>query len=87
MKRLRNEELLPRRWSLGKWGSVVNDVALAFLVLSFVFSFFPETPMPGAAGMNWAVVIFAFVIVAVGMNYWVNAKRIYVAPVSLVMQQ
>lgn len=65
---------------------MINDVALAFLVLSFVFSFFPETPMPGAAGMNWAVVIFAFVIVAAGMNYWVNARRVYVAPVSLVKQ-
>lgn len=86
LKRFRNEELLPCRWSLGRWGAVINDVALAFLVLSFVFSFFPETPMPGAAGMNWAVVIFAFVIVAAGINYWVNARRVYVAPVSLVKQ-
>ena len=85
--RLRNQELLPRRWSLGKWGSVINDVALAFLVLSFVFSFFPETPMPGGAGMNWAVVIFAFVIMAAGTNYWVQARNIYVAPVSLVKRQ
>lgn len=64
LERLRNGELLPRRWSLGRCGSVVSDVALAFLVLGFVFSFFPETPMPGAEGMNWAVVIFASVIVA-----------------------
>ncbi len=87
LKRLRNQELLPRRWSLGRWGSVINDVALAFLMLSFVFSFFPETPMPGAAGMNWAVVIFAFVIVAAATNYWVQAKRKYVAPVSLVKHE
>ena len=40
--------------------------------------------MPGAAGMNWAVVIFAFVIVAAGTNYWVQARNVYVAPVSLV---
>ena len=87
LKRLRNEELLPRRWSLGRWGPVINDVALAFLVLSFVFSFFPETPMPGAAGMNWAVVVFAFVIVAAGTNYWTNARKVYIAPVSLVKEQ
>ena len=39
--------------------------------------------MPGTAGMNWAVVIFVFVIVAAGTNDWIKAKRIYVAPVSL----
>ena len=87
LKRLRGEELLQRQWSLGKWGAVVNDVALAFLTLSFVLSFFPETPLPGAEGMNWAVVIFAFVLVAAGTNYWVGARKIYVAPVSLVKRQ
>ena len=84
LKRLRGEELLQRRWSLGKWGALVNDVALAFLVLSFVLSFFPETPLPGAEGMNWAVVIFAFVVVAAAGNYWIGARRVYIAPVSLV---
>ena len=84
LKRWRKEELLPRRWSLGKWGAVINDVALVFLTVSFVFSFFPETPMPGAAGMNWAVVIFVFVIVAATVNYAVQARRTYVAPVALV---
>ena len=57
------------------------------LMLSFVFSFFPGTPMPGAAGMSWAVVIFAFVIMAAGTNNWVKAKNIYVAPVFLVKHE
>ena len=88
LKRLRNEELLERRWSLGRWGPLVNDVALAFLSLSFVLSFFPESPVPGAEGMNWAVVIFAFVLVAAAANYWVGgARKGYVAPVSLVKRQ
>ena len=87
LKRLRGGELLQRRWSLGKWGALINDVALAFLVLSFVLSFFPETSLPGAEGMNWAVVIFAFVVVAAGGNYWVGARRVYIAPVSLVKRE
>ena len=86
LKRWRREDLLPRRWSLGGWGALINDVALVFLVLSFLFSFFPITPMPGAAGMNWAVVIFAFVVVAASVNYVVQARRTYVPPVSLVKQ-
>lgn len=53
-----------------------------------MLSFFPGEPMPGAEGMNWAVVIFAFVLVAAAANYWVGgARRVYVAPVSLVKQQ
>lgn len=52
LKRLRGGELLQRRWSLGKWGALISDVALAFLVLSFVLSFFPETPLPGAEGIE-----------------------------------
>ena len=87
LKRLRHEQLLERRWSLGRWGALVNDVALAFLTLGFVLSFFPETPLPGPEGMNWAVVIFAFVLVAAGANYWVGARKVYVAPVSLVKRQ
>ena len=87
IKRWRGEELLPRRWSLGNWGGNINDIALAFLFLSFVFSFFPETPMPGTEGMNWAIVIFAFVIAAASLNYFVNARRIYIAPMSLVKQE
>ena len=55
--------------------------------MSFVLSFFPEGPEPGAEGMNWAVVIFAFVLVAAGGNYWVGARKVYVAPVSLVKRE
>ncbi|KAL2049680.1 hypothetical protein ABVK25_010021 [Lepraria finkii] len=84
--RWRGEELLPRRWSLGNWGSIINDVALAFLFLSFIFSFFPETPMPGAEGMSWAIVIFAFVIAAASLTYFVKARRTYIAPGSLIKQ-
>ena len=87
IKRWRGEELLPRCWSLGNWGGILNDVALAFLFLSFVFSFFPETPMLGAEGMNWAIVIFAFVIAAASLNYFVQARRTYIGPVSLVKQE
>lgn len=88
IKRLRGEPLLPRRWSLGRWGGVVNDITLAFLVLAFVFSFFPTTPLTGdstwATDMNWACVVFgACCLLAWG--YYVNGGRdIYVAPVRLV---
>lgn len=86
LKRFRNEPLLPRQWSLGKFGAPINDAALAFLAVGFVMSFFPISPMPGPADINWGVVIFAFVIVAAAVNYVVSARRHYVAPVALVKE-
>ncbi|KAI9719407.1 MAG: hypothetical protein M1812_003478 [Candelaria pacifica] len=35
-KRLRGESLPPARWSLGRWGGVVNAISLVFLIAFFV---------------------------------------------------
>lgn len=86
LKRLRGESLLPRRWSLGKFGGVVNDAALVFLLVAFVFSFFPMTPNPTAVDMNWASLMFGALAVIATVNYLVSARHSYVAPVSLVKQ-
>ncbi|KAK5718878.1 hypothetical protein LTR17_015558 [Elasticomyces elasticus] len=58
LKRLRGEPLLPRRWSLGKWGAPLNNVALLWLLVGFIFSFFPISPYMGdpawwAEDFNW----------------------------------
>ena len=87
LKRFRKEPLLPRRWSLGKFGAPINDAALAFLAIAFVMSFFPISPMPAPVDMNWAIVIFVFVIVVAVVNYYVSARRHYIAPVALVKEQ
>ncbi|KAJ4392761.1 hypothetical protein N0V91_011276 [Didymella pomorum] len=84
LKRLRGEILLARRWSLGKWGGLVNDLALVFLLVAFVFSFFPMTPDPTAVDMNWAALMFGALAILATVNYFVSARKSYVAPVSLV---
>ena len=43
--------------------------------------------MPGAEGMNWAIVIFAFVIAVASLNYILGARKKYVAPVMLVKHE
>ncbi|CBY00789.1 similar to amino acid permease [Plenodomus lingam JN3] len=80
LKRLRGEPLLPRRWSLGKFGGIINDLALAFLIVAFVFSFFPMTPNPAAVDMNWAALMFAALAVIATANYFVSARNSYIAP-------
>ncbi|KAF2093213.1 amino acid transporter [Rhizodiscina lignyota] len=84
IKRLRGEPLLPRRWSLGWWGGPINDVAIGFLLISFVFSFFPIYPMPALVDMNWAILIFGVVFFVAGGHYLIRGRKVYVPPVSLI---
>ncbi|KAF2686929.1 amino acid permease-like protein [Lentithecium fluviatile CBS 122367] len=86
LKRLRGEPLLARRFSLGRWGGFVNDLALVFLIVAFVFSFFPMTPNPAPVDMNWAILMFGVLGIVATITYFVSAKHSYVAPVSLVKQ-
>ncbi|KAF2029012.1 amino acid permease-like protein [Setomelanomma holmii] len=84
LKRLRGEPLLARRWNLGKFGGIINDLALAFLVVSFIFSFFPMTPKPAPVDMNWAALMFGALGILATANYFISARKSYIAPVSLV---
>jgi amino acid transporter len=46
IRRLGNEPLPPRRWSLGRAGIFVNFGAVAYLLIVWVFIFFPtQTPV------------------------------------------
>jgi choline transport protein len=58
LKRLRGEPLLPRRWSLGKWGLPINIISVLFMILCFVMNFFPQSPHGlTAETFNWNIVI------------------------------
>jgi len=91
LKRLRREPLLPSRFSLGKFGGVINDLTLAFLFVGFVFSFFPTAPLFGdpawAADFNWAIVIFSATCIIAGAYYAIGGGERYVAPVTLVKEE
>lgn len=90
LKRLRGVSLLPSRWSLGRWGGLINDITLAFLFVGFVFSFFPTAPSVGdpewAADFNWAIVIFTGTCALAGAYYAIGGGKRYVAPVTLVKE-
>ncbi|KAK6819479.1 hypothetical protein PG987_015962 [Apiospora arundinis] len=45
-RRLVDKPLLPSKFSLGKWGLFINIVSMMFLVIAFVFSFFPRRRTP-----------------------------------------
>lgn len=86
LKRWRGEALLPRSFSLGKFGGSINDAALAFLLVGFVFSFFPSDVKPAVADMNWAIVIWVGVGALAGLYYFMGGRERYISPKSLVKQ-
>ena len=81
-KRLRGEPFPLSRFNLGYvGGNVINVLALAFLVVSWVFQFFPSAPEPTAESMNWSVLIYGAVILLFGTYYFVRARHRYTGPV------
>ena len=46
--------------------------------------FFLTAPNPGAAGMNWSVVIYGFVIVLFTIFYLIRGNKQYDGPVEYV---
>lgn len=90
LKRLRGEQLLPRRFDLGRWGWLINDISLASLMVGLIFAFFPTSPWTGgpyAANFGWAIVIFAATCLLALAYYLALGRRRYVAPVSLVKEE
>jgi choline transport protein len=84
LRRYTGPNLPTRRWSLGRWGALVNIVALCFLCVFWIFSFFPPTKVVTTTTMNWNCLMFAIIIVVAALYYLVKARHEYVGPVMLV---
>ncbi|KAK5682094.1 hypothetical protein LTS10_005219 [Elasticomyces elasticus] len=74
----------PTKFSLGKAGLVVNSLAFSYLIVALAFTFFPSVPNPRPAEMNWASLMYAFVLMFALVWYLVRAKIDYDGPVEYV---
>lgn len=83
-KRIKGEALLPSRFSLGKFGFLVNGIALVFLGVAFIFLFFPAAPDPTPASMNWSYLLFGFILGFSLIYYWIWGRHVYVGPVEYI---
>lgn len=54
---------------------------------SAVMVFFPTSPHPQPADMNWSVVMYGFVTATLLVFYCTRAKHFYDGPVTTVVQQ
>lgn len=88
LRRITGPPLPPRRWSLGRWGWLVNDLTMIFLIVAFFFAFWPSYKLIGvataAADFNWAVVVLAIVGILAFVYYFAGGKGKYTPPVSFV---
>lgn len=87
IRRFSSEPLPSRRWSLGKAGLFVNIGAVCFLLVVWVFVFFPIQKAVTPSTMNWNVVIFCGTMIFAVVYYFVVGKKQYTAPVDLVKRQ
>ena len=84
-RRLFHPELLPQaRWSLGRWGPLVNGAGLAYVLFAFFWSFWPNATPVDLESMNWCVVMFVGVAVLCVIMYFVRGRHIYIGPVELI---
>jgi hypothetical protein len=80
MHRLQGRQLPPARYSLGKWGVLVNSCALIYLLPFLIFSFFPGGPNPTPANMNWACVMVGGVTLLATIYYAIWGRKTYAPP-------
>ncbi|KAK5685706.1 hypothetical protein LTR17_027003 [Elasticomyces elasticus] len=74
----------PTKFSLGKAGLFVNTLAFSYLLVALTFTFFPSVPKPRPAEMNWASLMYGFVLLFALVWYLVRAKTDYDGPVEYV---
>jgi amino acid transporter len=84
LHRLQRRPLPPARFSLGKWGVLINVVALIYTVPIIIFSFFPSTTNPTPATMNWAIVMVGGPIILSTIYYIVWGRKTYTPPVETI---
>jgi amino acid transporter len=84
LKRVRGEPLPPRRWNLGQFGIFVNIGAVIFLLIVWVFIFFPVSTPVTPTTMNWNVVMFCGTMIFAVIYYVIFGRKTYTSPVELV---
>lgn len=84
LRRLRGQYLPPARWSLGRYGTLVNGLALIYSCWAFFWSFWPNAYQVNEQNFNWACVLFVGLMGLGSLLYFMHARKIYDGPVAIV---
>ena len=83
-KRLRGDSFPASQFNLGRAGNAINIIALCFLIVIWLFQFFPAAPNPAPGDMNWSCVIWTAVLIFFMTYYVVLGRHTYTGPVKYV---
>ena len=84
LHRVQGRRVPESRYTLGRWGAVINIAALAYILPLLVFSFFPPTPNPTLLTMNWACVMVGGTVVLATAYYIVWGRKTYTPPTETI---
>ncbi|KAK1059880.1 hypothetical protein LTR74_012296 [Friedmanniomyces endolithicus] len=88
IRKLRKQPFPASRFEVPRTlGICANIIAMCFLVVAFVFLFFPAAPNPNAAGMNWGILIYGSVIIIALLDYFFRGRHEYDGPVSYIRRE
>ncbi|KAK6376338.1 hypothetical protein LTS17_006933 [Exophiala oligosperma] len=80
-RRITGPELPPRRWSLGRWGLIINVAALLFLIPLIFFLSWPLTTPVKAINMNWSSTMLGGSLIIATIYFLIWGRTSYVPPV------
>jgi len=84
LHRIQGRRLPEARYTLGKWGALINVLALVYIIPILIFSFFPPTPNPTPITMNWAIVMVGGTTVLATAYYVVWGRKTYTPPIETI---
>ena len=74
-------------WTLGRFGLVINILAIAFCIFLIIFLPFPATLPVNGTTMNYASPVFIAVMLFAVINYFVRARKRFVGPIKEVSSE
>lgn len=75
-KRVTGAHLQMGPWNMGRWGLAVNVFSMAWLILTWLFSFFPIAVPVTPSSMNWSSTLWgALMIFGVAWYFAYQRKR------------
>lgn len=84
LRRIRRQPLPCARWSLGRAGLACNIIAVLFLLLVYVFAFFPLAAPVEPESTNWSCLIYGSVVLFSVCYYFLFGRLVYEGPVVFV---
>ena len=74
-------------WTLGRWGLLVNLIAISYATVLVVFMVFPPYQPVTAQNMNYASLIFGAVMLLSITMWFAYGRKIYYGPVRDVIEE